>query len=195
MTGVALPWRRRHRSVVSRSGKAGRVLMAHVARLRAWDVICRFPRCTTRTVVAGGASPWRHARVIERRRDPASGAVARITGGSRVGPAFVAGRNAARDRGVVTIGARRRGHYRVVHRRRDPASRPMATIAGNSPVGPTLVIRWDARRRHPMTRLTGAWGHTRMAKCRWSPGGRSVTGAASPRCHPAFVPRRYPGGN
>ena len=155
----------------------------------------RLPRNSIRTVMTGGASPWRHPRMTERRRDPGSGAVTGVTGGCGISSAFVAGRNAARDRGVVTIGARRRGHYRVVHRRRDPASRPMATIAGNSPVGPTLVIRWDARRRHPMTRLTGARSHTRMTKRRRRPGSRSVTGAASPRCHPAFVARWNPGGN
>ena len=95
----------------------------------------------------------------------------------------------------MTIGARRRGDDRVVHRGRDPAGRPMTTIAGNSPVGPPFVIRWDTRRRHPVTRLTGARRHTRMAKRRGSPGGRSVTGATSPRGQSAFMASWNPGGN
>ena len=71
--------------------------MAHVARLRAWDVLRWLPRNSIRTVVAGDTSPWRHPRVTERRRDPGGGAVTTVTGGCGVSSAFVAGRNAARD--------------------------------------------------------------------------------------------------
>ena len=181
MTSVALPWRRRHRRVVSRSRKGRRVLVAHVARLRAWDVICRFPRDTTRTVVAGRAGPWRHARVTKCRRDPGSGAVTRVTGSGGISPAFVAGRYAARDRSVVTIGARRRGHHRMIHRRRSPAGRPVAAIAGRRRVGPAFVIRGYASGCFPMTGGAGPWRHARVTKCRRNPRRRSVTGATGPR--------------
>ena len=58
-------------------------------------MIRRFPGYTTRAVVTGGTGPRRDTRMTERGRDPSRRLVTGVAGGYRVGPTFVARRDAA----------------------------------------------------------------------------------------------------
>jgi len=184
MTGVALPWRGHHRTVVSRSGKGRCGLVTGLASLGAWDVVSWFTR--RRRAVMARRAACRDALVAElrsrkRRCRPVAGLARRRCRhmGGGFAPrrrAVVAGRTATHDPRVVKCGAQERRRRLMAGlarlRRRDVtrrfAPRRRAVVARRTTTHDSRVVI-SVGHKQPIRRAHSMAGIARSS-CRHVPG-------------------------